>query len=76
MAVAQLLTTPVRPRRPSWTVSLSSKVPFTVEGGSWHVTIEKFNTDDPPANETVRVKSIVVPQTNAGDAEPTRPEWP
>ena len=32
-----------------------------------HVGTEKFNTEDPPANETVRVKSIVVPQTNAGE---------
>jgi hypothetical protein len=26
--------------------------------------MEKFNTEDPPANETVRVKLIVEPQTN------------
>jgi hypothetical protein len=28
--------------------------------------MEKFNTEDPPANETVRVKLIVVPQTKEG----------
>jgi hypothetical protein len=33
-------------------------------GAAWHDTIEKVNTEDPPANETVRVKLIVVPQTN------------
>jgi len=26
--------------------------------------MEKFNTEDPPVNETVSVKLIVVPQTN------------
>jgi len=40
------------------------KLPFTTVGGCWHDRIEKFNTEDPPANETVRVKLIVVPQTN------------
>ena len=67
LAVPQPLTRPFRPKRPSWTVSLASKEPFTVVGGSVHDTIEKFNTEDPPANETVRVKSIVVPQTNADE---------
>ena len=36
-------------------------------GGTWHDTIEKFNTEDPPVNETVSVKLIVVPQTNEDD---------
>jgi len=36
-------------------------------GGCWHVTIVKFSTEDPPANETVRVKLIDDPQTNAGE---------
>ena len=68
LAVPQLLTRPFRARRPSWTVSLSSKVPFTVAGDVVHVGTEKFNTEDPPfLNLTVRVKSIVVPQRNAGE---------
>src|SRR6266581_2939488 len=64
LAVPQLLTAPFRPMRPSWTGSDVSKLPFTTVGGCWHETIVKVNTEEPPANETVRVKLIVVPQTN------------